>query len=177
MRGSPDGNRQRHAAAEERGVRLHGALAARRRAAMSERETEAFIAAARASDQSEFEWLDGDRVKGVATFMTGVSGAPLHVLGLLGADGQWRLLNYVITAPGPPADEIVEALASRPPPGFKTLLVLRNEPVAEAMVRQCIRTVLTDSFNNPGAADTMQTFMQSLRASRFAGMAVWRNDI
>lgn len=117
--------------------------------------TPAFVAAARASTQTTFASSDRlpDDDSG-AVFVTDVDDAPLQVLGRLGRDGKWYVGTFIVV----PLDQDAPML-----PGA---LVLRDEPVAEALIRYGINQLL----NAVLAGDVPQgfaAFKARLMASRF----------
>jgi hypothetical protein len=129
------------------------------------RFTPEMIAAARASNQTSFESSDqlpeGDGV----VFITAVADAPLVVLGRLGPDGRWYIGRFGIS----PLDQDP---CSRLPAG---ILVLRNEPVAVAMIRQGIHRFL-EAAAAGSPPNGFDCFMERLSSSRFGQSAIDSDD-
>jgi len=130
------------------------------------RRLKTLVKHARRSKQTEFE---SSRVlpddEGY-TFFTVVPDAPLSVIGRLGRDGKWYIGYF-----GPP-DQPMPVLPEREgivetPDGRVFVIVLREEPVAERIVRWAIRRAL----QQPDLAETdpnrYRAFISLLREGRF----------
>jgi len=100
--------------------------------------TPELIAAALASTQTTFETSSRLPDDDGLVFVTAVPDAPLKVCGRLGRDGRWYIGSFGIVPPDGRADETAEIAAEK----FPGALVLRDEPVAEAMIRYVINKVL-----------------------------------
>jgi hypothetical protein len=127
---------------------------------------ESVVKSARKSEQTTFEpsaVLPDD--EGVA-FVTDVPDAPLRVIGRLSRDGKWYIGLVRIV----PAQEDREQLqVSLELGAAHGLIVLRDEPVAERIVRQAIRQLLSRRAEIHGeeAAAQYDAFLNRLRKSRF----------
>ena len=116
------------------------------------------IANARVSKQTRFESSNQLPDNEGRVFTTGVPDAPLQCIGRLGLDGRWYVGRYTLTS----YDEYSPVLNNVP----AGIIVLRDEPVADAMIRHCIDQVFGAAFAGhapPGFAD----FRRQLAASRF----------
>jgi hypothetical protein len=120
------------------------------------------IAAAFASRQLEFDSVEGSPPGG-AKFVTRVADAPLRVMGRLGLDGRWRISAFLVPTAAEREDDTEAAVAEL---AERKILVLRDEPVAEAMIRFSIPPVLTGNFTP--SVEALVVFKQRLAASRFA---------
>jgi hypothetical protein len=126
-----------------------------------------FLKKARRSKQKEFEPSSRLADDDGATFYTVVPDAPLRVIGRLGRDGKWYVGRAV-----PPSDKDKDLPESEgiveTPGGRVHLIVLRDEPVAERMVRQAIRAVLSRHHRiERDDPERFDTFLRLLRAGRF----------
>jgi hypothetical protein len=114
-----------------------------------------FLKKARRSEQTTFEpsaVLPDDEGR---VFVTDVAGAPLRVIGRLGRDGKWYIGQVGIDPPHEEEGLLEEAEA-------RGLIVLRDEPVAEHLIRQGIRQFLSRS-----KVALSDSFLARLRDSRF----------
>ena len=80
-------------------------------------------------------------------------------MGRLGRDGQWRITAFLVPTDAEREDDTEAAIADLIE---RNILVLRHEPVAEAIIRFSIPRVLTGNF------EASQVIKQRLAASRFA---------
>jgi hypothetical protein len=119
-----------------------------------------FLKKARRSKQTTFEpsaVLPNDEGR---VFVTDVPGAPVCVMGRLGRDGKWYIGRTGIESPH--EEEQREYRARLEELEAWGVIVLRDEPVAEQMVRQGIRRLLSQ----PGLV-FRDLFLARLRTSRF----------
>ena len=122
--------------------------------------SKSFLKRARRSKQTTFEpsaVLPDDEGR---VFITSVPGAPVRVLGRLGRDGKWYIGQAGIEPPH--EEEQREYKARLEELEARGVIVLRDEPVAEQMVRQGIRRLLSQ----PGL-EFRDLFLARLRTSRF----------
>jgi len=130
------------------------------------RRLKTLVKHARRSKQTEFESSRVLPDNEGYTFFTVVPDAPLSVIGRLGRDGKWYIGYF-----GPP-DQPMPVLPEREgivetPDGRVFVIVLREEPVAERIVRWAIRRAL----QQPDLAETdpnrYRAFISLLREGRF----------
>jgi hypothetical protein len=125
--------------------------------------SKSFLKRARRSKQTTFEpsaVLPDDEGR---VFVTDVPGAPVRVIGRLGRDGKSIGIEEVGT------EARIEEAAER------GIIVLRDEPVAEQIIRQVIRRLLSQPglvFSDDGGEGGVlsrdyQLFLARLRTSRF----------
>ena len=122
--------------------------------------SKSFLKKARRSKQTTFEpsaVLPDDEGR---VFVTDVPGAPVGVIGRLGRDGKWYIGRAGIVSPH--EEEEREYKARLEEGEARGIIVLRDEPVAEEMVRQGIRRLLSQ----PGL-EFRDLFLARLRTSRF----------
>src|SRR6516165_6295700 len=122
--------------------------------------SKSFLKKARRSKQTTFEpsaVLPDDEGR---VFVTDVPGAPVCVMGRLGRDGKWYIGQAGIEPPH--EEEQREYKARLQEAEARGIIVLRDEPVAEQMVRQGIRRLLSQ----PGL-EFRDLFLARLRTSRF----------
>src|SRR6516164_8364207 len=100
--------------------------------------SKSFLKKARRSKRTTFEpsaVLPDDEGR---VFVTDVPGAPVCVMGRLGRDGKWYIGSTGIEAAGTGAIKArIEEAAER------GIIVSRDEPVAEQIIRQGIRRLLS----------------------------------
>jgi hypothetical protein len=121
--------------------------------------TPAFIAAARASSQATFEHSDRLPDDDGFVFVTNVDDAPLQILGRLGSDGRWYVGKFIVA----PLD-----MEDPHPPSLNGMIVLRDEPVAERMVRHGIDRLLNAAIaGRAPQGKGFAAFTARLRTSRF----------
>jgi hypothetical protein len=134
--------------------------------------SKSFLKKARRSKQTTFEpssVLPDDEGR---VFVTDIVGAPVTVLGRLGRDGKWYIDSVGITPSSHEEEEVRAKLEACVAWGF---IVLRDEPVAERMVRQGIRHLLNQPdlvFRDDGGEGAAlprgsELFLARLRNSRF----------
>jgi hypothetical protein len=119
------------------------------------------LAAALLSQQTEFDSSETAPAIDCAVFVTHVPDAPLQVMGRLGRDGQWRITAFPIPTAAEREDDNESAIAELME---RKILVLRDEPVAEAMIWFGVPRVLTGAFT-PNVEALKK---RRLAASRFA---------
>jgi hypothetical protein len=133
--------------------------------------SKSFLKKARRSAQTTFEpssVLPDDEGR---VFVTDIAGAPVTVLGRLGRDGKWYIGSVGIT----PSSSHEEELRAKLEAWVARFIVLRDEPVAERMVRQGIRHLLSQPgpvFRDDGGEGAAlprgyELFLARLRTSRF----------
>jgi hypothetical protein len=97
--------------------------------------TRNLIRVARRSKQTEFDSTDQLEDDEGLAFATAVPGAPLQVVGRLADDGRWYIACLAIA----PSNEAAANPRDDIPAG---MIVLENEPVAEALIRYSLREAL-----------------------------------
>ena len=135
--------------------------------------SKSFLKKARRSKQTTFEpsgVLPDDEGR---VFVTDVAGAPLQVIGRLGRDGKWYIGRVGIDPPH--EEERERAQADLEVLEARGIIVLRDEPVAERIIRQGIRRLLSqpdlvfrdDGGEGAALARGYELFIDRLRTSRF----------
>ena len=122
--------------------------------------SKSFLKKARRSKQTTFEpsaVLPDDEGR---VFVTEVPGAPVSLGGRLGRDGKWYIGHVGIDSPH--EEEQREYKARLEEGEARGIIVLRDEPVAERIIRQGIRRLLSQPD-----LEFRDLFLARLRTSRF----------
>jgi hypothetical protein len=125
--------------------------------------TPELVAQARASNQTKFRSSKRLPDNEGRVFVTDVPDAPLQVMGRLGLDGRWYISRYTTVSRDDPNWSRINQL----PIG---IILLRDEPVADAMICHCIDQALAAARAGQAPRD-FADFKKRLMASRF-----WRGS-
>jgi hypothetical protein len=88
--------------------------------------------------------------------------SPVQILERLSRNGRWQITSYLVPTAAEHEDD-TEAIADLIE---QKILVLRHEPVAEALVRFAVPRVLTGNFTP--SVEALEVFKRRRAASRFA---------